>query len=144
MNYFDLQYEELKNNYFNGPSITDLLNKNLKIEGGDSIDNKRFELMVGLIKNLEGKVNQNTTQNKKLEEELNKNKTEISNIKNDVTQTNAAGDSNKEKIELVFGDISDIRIKMNSQEEKIKNLLDEMNKFIRETDDRFDKYINLF
>lgn len=140
MNNYDLQYEELKTNLFNGPSIADLLNTNLKTEGSDSTENKRFELMVGLIKNIEVKLNHISQQNKKIEEEMNKNKTEINDTKKDILQIYTAVDSNKVKTNEIIGTVSEIRNTLNIHEDKLKNIIDDMNKLIKETDYKLEKY----
>ncbi len=136
----DIEIEDIKTKLNDHQDISDLLNKNLTSEGGDKMDNKKLELIIGLIKTIENKVNSNTTQNKKLEEELNKNKTEIMIIKTDFIQTNNKLDTSREKIEGLTGDIKEIKEKLNSHEVLFKNLSDLIEAFQKETEDKFERY----
>ena len=124
MNSHDHEFEELKNRIADS-SVTDALYKNLSGEGGEPLDNKRFELIVGLMKNLENKVHQLTNQNKKMEEELSNN---ISNVKNDLEKTNLRNDSNIEKIEIITRNKEEMKTQQNHlNEEFLKTINDKLN-----------------
>lgn len=133
MNSHDNELEELKN-VIQDSKVTDLIFKNLSSEGGESLDSKRFELMVGLIKNLESKIHQLTTQNKKMEDEINNN---IINLKNDLDKTNLRNDSNLEKIEILTSNKEEMKIQQNRYLDAfIKNINDRLNKFKEENDEK--------